>query len=59
MEWIDANKITPQIDLEVICCVDDDVYMDTYRDEGLGGYYSSGVYPDYWMYKPEPPKEQL
>jgi hypothetical protein len=56
-EWIDPNVLTPQLDFDVIVCVDDDVFMATYvgdlkfTSKSHHGYGSV----DYWMPLPEPP----
>ena len=56
--WESPNEIMPQVDFEVICCCDDDVFMALYREVDGNGWFedSAGNQIDvhYWQDKPEP-----
>jgi len=55
-EWISVDELRPQVDFEVIVCVDDDVEMAIYREYPDGSWYFDNV-PGvtHWMPLPEPP----
>lgn len=57
-DWIDPNIATPELDVEVIVCVDDDVFMAIYRgDLCFESKYVNGFGSvDFWQPLPEPPK---
>lgn len=63
MEWISITDERPQEDFQVLVCVDDDVYIDTFRCGSVDGHYwfdSEKPFFDiitHWMPLPEPPKE--
>ena len=62
-KWFDIDCHKPQVDFEVLVCVDDDVYIDFYREGSVDGEYwfDSEVEEmthevTHWMPLPEPPK---
>lgn len=63
MEWINIDILQPQIDFEVICCIDDDVFLATFRESDTGYWFeqntalSSDILFDvtHWQSLPDPP----
>ena len=55
-EWKNIDFEWPQTDFEVLVAVDDDVYLDIYREDADGnGYFDNVAGVTHWMDKPEPP----
>lgn len=58
--WIDVNIEQPQIDFEVICCIDDDVFTATFREGDCGYWFETEsideIVVTHWQPLPEPHK---
>jgi hypothetical protein len=52
-EWINVNLLSPQIDTQVLICVDDDVAIAFYRDFDGEGYFEGYCSCKYWMPLPK------
>lgn len=52
-EWINVNLLSPQIDTEVLVCIDDDVKTAIYRDLDGEGYFEGIFGAKWWMPKPK------
>lgn len=51
--WINVNLLSPQIDTEVLVCIDDDVKTAIYRDLDGEGYFEGIFGAKWWMPKPK------
>jgi hypothetical protein len=52
--WININSIEPDLDFEVLACIDDDVEVFVYRGYGVfEDENGNRAAPNYWMRKPE------
>ena len=52
-EWINVNLLSPQIDTDVLICIDDDVKTAIYRDLDGEGYFEGFFGAEWWMPLPE------
>lgn len=52
-EWINVNLLSPQIDTNVLICIDDDVKTAIYRDLDGEGYFEGFFGAEWWMPLPE------
>lgn len=57
-EWNDVNLLSPQIDTEVLICIDDDVKVAIYRHDLNGDGYFEDVYSAKWWMPLPKPQEQ-
>ena len=61
MKWISVEDEQPQIDFEVICCIDDDVFIAIFRENNSGYWFEREsdrvieVDVTYWQPLPDPP----
>ncbi|MCO8112807.1 hypothetical protein NI465_01125 [Acinetobacter lwoffii] len=53
-EWINVHLLSPQIDTEVLICVDDDVQLAVWRVDDCGGYFEDAIGEiKWWMPLPK------
>lgn len=53
-EWINVHLLSPQIDTEVLICVDDDVQLAVWRVGDCGGYFEDAIGEiKWWMPLPK------